>query len=115
MSDLIDGNKLLAKIRKRMTDTNEVIDYFDVAHFELSWIEKWILKEMKANGDETSDKPALHKHCVNARAFVESCGNLAEYVDGSKIAHRFKNFTIPVIEYNELRKAADYYDSEHVR
>jgi len=65
MSDLIDGNKLLAKIRRRMTDTNDVIDYFDVAHFELSWIEKWILKEMKANGDETSYKPALHKHIVS--------------------------------------------------
>jgi len=52
---------------------------------------------------------------VNARAFVESCGDMTEYVDGSKIAHRFKKFTIPVIEYNELRKAADKWDSEHVR
>ena len=52
---------------------------------------------------------------VNARAFVESCGDMTEYVDGSKIAHRFKKFTIPVIEYNELRKAADKWNSEHVR
>lgn len=57
----------------------------------------------------------LRLHFVNARAFVESCGNLAEYVDGSKIAPRFKKFTVPVIEYNELRKAANEYDSKHVR
>jgi len=74
MSDLIDGNKLLAKIRRRMTDTNDVIDYFDVAHFELSWIEKWILKEMKANGDETSDEPALYKYIVsNNEVMVCDC------------------------------------------
>jgi len=40
MSDLIDGNKLLEKIRKRRNDTNGVIDYSDVADFELKWIEK---------------------------------------------------------------------------
>ena len=38
--------------------------------------------------------------------FVESCGTLTEYVDGKKIDHRFKGYTIPVIEYNELREAA---------
>jgi hypothetical protein len=47
MRYLIDGNKLLAKIRKRRTDTFEVIDYFDVADFELNWIEKYIVREMK--------------------------------------------------------------------
>jgi len=59
MSNLIDGNKLLVKIRKRKTDTNEVIDYFDVADFELSWIEKYIVKEMQANGVDKSTEQAL--------------------------------------------------------
>jgi len=65
MSDLINGNKLLAKIRKRRTDTNDVIDYFDVADFELNWIENYIIKEMKANEADTSHDKALHKHNVS--------------------------------------------------
>jgi len=51
---------------------------------------------------------------VNARAFVEEIGNLAEYIDG-KHYKDYKGNYIPVIEYNELRKAADEYDSLHVR
>ena len=45
-----------------------------------------------------------------ARKFVESCDNLTEYVAGKKIAERFKKYTVPVIEYNELRERADLWD-----
>ena len=47
-----------------------------------------------------------------ATAFVESCADMTEYVAGKKIAHRFRKYTIPVIEYNELRKAAKDFDTK---
>jgi len=49
---------------------------------------------------------------VSALAFVESCADMTEYVAGKKIAHRFRKYTIPVIEYNELRQAAKDFDNE---
>ena len=78
-------------------------------------MEQYAEFKMQQANDAENSSDKCHIQNVNARAFVESCENLTEYVDGSKIAHRFKMFTIPVIEYNELRKAADDYDSQHVR
>jgi len=49
---------------------------------------------------------------ISATAFVESCGDMPEYVAGKKVAHRFRKYTIPVIEYNELRKAAKDFDNK---
>ena len=47
----------------------------------------------------------------NAKEFVESCYDLTTYISGKKVDYRFKGFTIPVVEFNELRKRAKEYDS----
>jgi hypothetical protein len=98
-------NELLTFIDKKTdwkvnndTTNSQVITEFLYRNKELT--AKFIASVGKPDSDTEG---GLHLACVNARAFVESCGNLAEYVDGSKIAHRFKKFTVPVIEYNELR------------
>ena len=58
----------------------------------------------------TKHQPGIDK--ISATAFVESCGDMPEYVAGKKVAHRFRKYTIPVIEYNELRKAAKDFDNK---
>ena len=58
----------------------------------------------------SQQQPSIDK--ISATAFVESCADMTEYVAGKKIAHRFRKYTIPVIEYNELRKAAKDFDNK---
>ena len=61
----------------------------------------------------TKHQPGIDK--ISATAFVESCGDMPEYVAGKKVAHRFRKYTIPVIEYNELRKAAKDFDNKQAQ
>jgi hypothetical protein len=99
----------------------------------ISWRDEFIEEFYKTctytqritTGDEVEMRPTAFKWAPNQVAnwlynhlqpppspgrdvieFVESCGTLTEYVDGDKIDHRFKDHTIPVIEFNELRDAA---------
>ena len=54
-------DSLLAKIIKRRTDVNDVIDYYDVADFELAWIQKYIeesiASELCSDAGQREEKP----------------------------------------------------------
>ena len=70
-----------------------------------------ILLQMQSGEKCIGDAANELNDLISARSFVESVGDLAEYVDGADIDIRFKNHTVPVIEYNELREAADKWDN----
>ena len=78
-----------------------------------------VIRLLKHFGKVLQMERNLVKNCntpdVSASAFVEDCRDLATYVDGNKVDYRFRKFTIPVIEFNELRQAAKKYDSKHLR
>ena len=69
-------------------------------------------KFLDAEAEIKTPQQQLSIDKISATAFVESCGDMPEYVAGKKVAHRFRKYTIPVIEYNELRKAAKDFDNK---
>ena len=44
--------------------------------------------------------------------FVQSIGNKVEYIDGRQYKYKYRDFVIPVIEYNELIELAAKYDKK---
>lgn len=84
---------------------------------EAEWVKSMLAKCFESAYGKQPDQE--NTNCdvsdVGASAFVESCIDLTTYVQGSKIDHRFRKLTIPVIEFNELRDAAKKYDSKHLR
>ena len=70
--------------------------------------------ELEAFADELSSlqgEQKKEKKIFNAKEFVESCNDLTTYISGKKVDYRFKGFTIPVVEFNELRERAKEYDT----
>jgi hypothetical protein len=73
---LIDADKLLSAIEKRKNNIHEEFDYYDVAEFELRWIEKFVL----SNGIEQSEqlkllvKKAVKKERKQTRKWLRNEG-----------------------------------------
>jgi hypothetical protein len=61
-----------------------------------------------------SEKKGFAIDYVTASAFVDKIASMTEYIEGEHYKFGLKGKMIPVIEYNELKKAAKEYDSEHL-
>ncbi len=50
---------------------------------------------------------------VSCCAFIDNIAPMTECIEGKHYKHEYKKLIIPVIEYNELKKAAKDFDNEH--
>ncbi len=99
MSIIKDNKTKLQREFEEQTPSIKNVESIEYLQTFITWLHLKIEKLQNANSN------------TNTYDFVKSCYDITEYIDGKEVAERFKNFMIPVIEYNELCKAAENWDT----